>query len=246
MKHYRENPVKYNGLIKKLLIEERSEKMSPAEGRKWRKSDSNRIIAGVCGGLAEYFKIDATVVRILWLVSIFLNGLGLLAYLVALVVLPAASDDPASREGGRKSGSGGWLILGVLLILLGLFWGVHNWGWYAGFPCPGFTHWGRQDFWPVLLVVLGILYLVHVLKDSKAGGGSGGSSGSTNTSRWPFHRTTDDRVIGGVCGGLARHVRIDPTLVRIGTVVFVLMTGVVFGVLLYAAALVLIPEEKKA
>jgi phage shock protein PspC (stress-responsive transcriptional regulator) len=56
-----------------------------------------------------------------------------------------------------------------------------------------------------------------------------------------FLRSRDDRVLGGVCGGLARYFNIDPTLVRIATVALVFVGGV--GVIAYAAALVFVPED---
>ena len=47
----------------------------------------NRIIAGVCGGIGNYFNIDATLIRLIWLLFIFLGG-GIIAYLIAWVVIP--------------------------------------------------------------------------------------------------------------------------------------------------------------
>lgn len=51
-------------------------------------SDSNKKIGGVCGGIGEYFGIDPTIVRLLWFLSIFLEGIGLLAYFIAWIVIP--------------------------------------------------------------------------------------------------------------------------------------------------------------
>lgn len=49
---------------------------------------SNKKIAGVCGGLAEYFGMDASIVRVVWLLCIILGGFGLLAYLIMWIVMP--------------------------------------------------------------------------------------------------------------------------------------------------------------
>lgn len=49
------------------------------------------MIWGVCGGLAEYFNIDPTVVRIIAVLLIFANGLGILAYLLMAIVVPLES-----------------------------------------------------------------------------------------------------------------------------------------------------------
>ena len=48
----------------------------------------DRMIAGVCSGLAEYFDIDPTIVRLAWIVVILFAGVGLLAYLIAIFIVP--------------------------------------------------------------------------------------------------------------------------------------------------------------
>lgn len=52
------------------------------------KSQSNRMICGVCAGVGEYFGIDPTVIRLLWILLTFCGGSGLLAYIIAAVVIP--------------------------------------------------------------------------------------------------------------------------------------------------------------
>jgi len=52
------------------------------------RSNENRMIAGVCGGIAEYFKLDPTVVRLLWIILIFMGGTGILAYIIAWIIVP--------------------------------------------------------------------------------------------------------------------------------------------------------------
>jgi len=49
---------------------------------------SNRMICGVCGGIGEYLGIDPTVVRLLWVIFSFMGGAGLLAYIVAAIIVP--------------------------------------------------------------------------------------------------------------------------------------------------------------
>lgn len=56
-----------------------------------------------------------------------------------------------------------------------------------------------------------------------------------------FERSSTDRLVGGVCGGLGRYFGIDPTLVRIGMVALALLGGT--GLIVYAAALVLVPSD---
>ncbi len=54
------------------------------------RSSHDKKIAGVCGGLAEYFEIDPTIIRVVWLLAIFLGGTGFLAYIILWIVLPVA------------------------------------------------------------------------------------------------------------------------------------------------------------
>ena len=52
------------------------------------KSASDKKLAGVCGGFAEYLGIDPTIIRLIWALLIFGWGTGLLAYIVCAIVLP--------------------------------------------------------------------------------------------------------------------------------------------------------------
>ena len=51
-------------------------------------SDTNKKIGGVCGGIGEYFQVDPTLIRLAWVLLIFLGGTGLLAYFIAWIVMP--------------------------------------------------------------------------------------------------------------------------------------------------------------
>ena len=52
------------------------------------KSRDNKVVSGVCGGIAEYFDIDPTLVRIAWILFCAMGGSGLLAYLIAAIIIP--------------------------------------------------------------------------------------------------------------------------------------------------------------
>jgi len=59
------------------------------KGKKLMRSKKNRVIAGVCGGLGNYFGIDPTVVRLLWVLFTFISGgAGILAYIIAWIIIP--------------------------------------------------------------------------------------------------------------------------------------------------------------
>lgn len=56
------------------------------------KSSKDKKIAGVCGGIAEYFNIDPTIVRLIWAVLILCFGTGILAYIVAAIIMTEEPD----------------------------------------------------------------------------------------------------------------------------------------------------------
>ena len=56
--------------------------------RKLYRSRNDQRIAGVCGGLGEYFGIDPTIIRLGWLISVFCAGGGIIAYIIAMFIIP--------------------------------------------------------------------------------------------------------------------------------------------------------------
>lgn len=56
--------------------------------KKLYRSKENKMISGVCGGVAEYFGVDVTLVRILWVIFGLLGGPGVIAYILAAIIIP--------------------------------------------------------------------------------------------------------------------------------------------------------------
>ena len=56
------------------------------------KIEAGKKLCGVCGGIAEYFDIDPTIVRLLWVILIFCAGTGILAYFVAAIIMPKKNE----------------------------------------------------------------------------------------------------------------------------------------------------------
>lgn len=57
--------------------------------KKLLRSNENKMICGICGGIGEYFNMDPTLIRLLWvLLSLGSCGTGLLAYIIAAVIIP--------------------------------------------------------------------------------------------------------------------------------------------------------------
>lgn len=56
------------------------------------KIDQGKKIDGVCGGIAEYFDIDPTLVRLAWVLFTCLGGAGIIAYIIAAIIMPRKTD----------------------------------------------------------------------------------------------------------------------------------------------------------
>ena len=57
------------------------------------KSNTDKMVDGVCGGIAEYFGIDPTLVRLAWALMCVMGGSGILAYIIAAVIIPRSPEN---------------------------------------------------------------------------------------------------------------------------------------------------------
>jgi phage shock protein PspC (stress-responsive transcriptional regulator) len=146
---------------------------SPGQGRRLTRSRSDRMIAGVAGGLAEYLDVDPTLVRVGFAASILFGGIGILIYLVLALVAPEG--DGAPGIGARRSGPPIWLIvlavIAFLIFLPGPFW-LHG-GWHGWW-------WGWGAGWLLLISIVAVS--VYLLARGRGGGRLGGGGGSSTAS----------------------------------------------------------------
>lgn len=56
------------------------------------KTENNKKLCGVCGGLGEYFNLDPTLVRVLWIIFACAGGSGIIAYFIAALIMPNKSE----------------------------------------------------------------------------------------------------------------------------------------------------------
>ena len=113
--------------------ENRTEELPPRRPRRLMRSGSDRMIAGVAGGLGDYFDIDPVIFRIGFGVSIFFGGLGLIAYLALALLVPSVEADgvrPAPVHRSRWV-AGAVIAAGVIVALsagTGFLFGGPDWG----------------------------------------------------------------------------------------------------------------------
>jgi phage shock protein C len=225
------------------------EAQTTTNGKKLYKSRQNRIIDGICGGIAEYFGVDTTIVRILWVLITLLGGSGLILYIVAMIIMPVNphhvnQTTPTQSSTGSSDRKHTW---GIVLILLGVFIMLSNLGWFADINWWSFS---RTVVFPVSLILIGALFIYAQTRKQKVSTvpPSAAEIGGVEPSVAPqpikeLRRSIKDRKICGVCGGLASYFSIDSTFVRILFVVMIL-ASVGWGLLLYIILCILLPEER--
>lgn len=152
--------------------------------KKLYRSRKDYMIAGVCGGIAEYFDIDSTLVRLLTVLVVLIGGAGVIAYIIAWIVIPKNPDqisDEAfeerekvkekikkgakevieevkehfeSEEPSHKSEKNRRILGGIIVIAIGLTFLLNSL-----FPWVG---WGR--LWPVILIAVGTIIMIQAFK----------------------------------------------------------------------------------
>lgn len=235
------------------------EKTEPrTRSHKLYKSSSDRIIDGVCGGLAEYLGIEATVVRLLLVAfSILSVGGGVIFYIIGMVVIPTRplgpeAGDEAGKGAGRSAGGATvTLVLGIIIVIIGL---TLLFDYYDILPITfAFTQFGKLAL-PIIFILIGGALLLGRAKsgpgereDSQTGGtaAAGAEEGEfidEGMEKKRLTRSVRDKKIAGVCGGLAAYLDVDSTIVRLA---YVILAFASFGLalILYVACAFIIPKE---
>ena len=125
----------------------------------------NRVIAGVASGVAEFFGLDPTLVRVLWFLSIFFGGVSLLLYIGLAIIVPleplaagAATGAAEAAEPHRHGPGGGgrWVtFFGIALILLG---GLA----LLNAALPGIAT--ARYLWPLFIIGMGAVLVVGAMR----------------------------------------------------------------------------------
>ncbi len=132
--------------------------------KKLTRSRSDQMIAGVCGGLADYLDLDPVWVRLAFVVLLFASGVGLPVYIVLWIIMPvgngitAASAETTATDhlkvevdNGNNGRVSQPVTIGAILLLLGLYFLLQEIGWLT------WLHGGI--IWPLLIIGFGI-YLI--------------------------------------------------------------------------------------
>ncbi len=147
--------------------------------RRLYRSRKNRVIAGVAGGLGEYFDIDPVFVRVIFVVATLAGASGLLAYVILWIVVPKErlvfETNPSSTEGeakmsegnsgqgqfdnyaGRRHRHNGSFTGGLILVVIGGLFLADNY----------LPHFSFSDTWPLILVAIGVGLIANSVRHAE-------------------------------------------------------------------------------
>ncbi len=122
------------------------------------RSNNNKMLGGVCGGIAEYFDLDPVLVRLFFVITLFAGGTGLLAYIVAVIIIPerprnkvndmdfqSQKDQKDETDVEETNNQKKQLVLGAILIFAGI-----------AFLFRRYFYWFSFSYmWPVVLIIIG-------------------------------------------------------------------------------------------
>lgn len=205
------------------------------EMKKLYRSQVNRFISGVCGGLGEYFEVDANLFRILFVILTFLGGIGVVLYIAAMLIVPENPEQMAEKNTSEKDKTVFWALLFIVIGLALLF---REFGFFDYFH---FWHIPWSLIWAIFLIVIGVLLIISVNKSS-------GTVKEAAEKNLPLpeidkiHRSRDNRMIAGVCAGIAEYFNIDPAIVRL-LWVLASLASVGLGILVYILLIFVFPSE---
>lgn len=148
--------------------------------RRLYRSTTDKVLGGVCGGLAEYFGIDPAIIRIIAVLMVFAHGMGVLAYLICWVAIRKRPEGVAPVKVASPSRTWTRYVPGGILILVGLIMLVDiNWYWLDLDDI-------FEQYWPILLIGLGLLLVLyrgnprrHAVDDTVQPGHLAGQNGGT-------------------------------------------------------------------
>lgn len=207
-----------------------------SDARRLYRSSTNRVLAGVCGGLGEYLHVDPVVLRVAWVAAVLLGGFGILLYIIWIFIVPlgpsSTGEAPAKKNGGHIVGA----VFGALLMLVGVLLLLDQWFWI---DLEDIWEWSWRYMGPVLLIGIGVYFLFGTSRTESASEQTQTEEPAANGPR-KLRKSQHDRKMFGVCGGLAEYFDVDATLVRL-LFVGVTLAAPPIGIFGYIAFAILTP-----
>ncbi len=118
-----------------------------------RRSKSDRIVGGVCGGLGRYFGIDPVWLRIAFVALVVGGGSGIILYIVAWILIPEEDEDAPVAQRPPTDRTTAGVIIGTIFIVFG-----------AVALTNRFVPWFDDFVWPAVVIAIGLGLVVGALK----------------------------------------------------------------------------------
>ncbi len=223
-----------------------------AQTKRLYRSTKNKILAGICGGIAEYLDTDPTFVRIIWIVLTLLGGSGIILYIIAYLIMP--ENPEKTGEVQTETNSKANIFLGSLLIVLGGLLLLDTTD-VISFHRLWATSW--EYILPLTFILIGFALLLGRKRKRTQEQETSTEVLEGDASTVPLQETTaeeeserlmrsqKDKKILGVCGGIAEYFHVDSTIVRLLYILFTFATGGV-GVIVYFLLALVMPKETAA
>jgi len=192
------------------------------------------VLAGVCGGFGQYFNLDSALVRILWVFFTIFGGSGILAYLVAVFIIP---DETTAKDVTPRRLIDGFndktLLWGVLLVLVGIILFFQH-GDLINSIWSYFWNSGINVLLALIIIGVGVYLLYQERQKISSMFGLG--------SERPLSLSEKDKQLAGICGGIAESIDMDPTIIRIFWMYGTIMS-VGIGLILYFILALVLPNK---
>lgn len=151
--------------------------------KKLYRSNNQKVVAGVCGGLSEYFNVDVTIIRLIWVLAFFAWGVGLLVYIISAIIIPAAANESSAEgttiidedgdqtfvpngtksqevhQGNSDGKNNSQLFIGLAMVIIGILILMDKY-----IPFREILRSFRGYAWPVILLVVGTLIVISSVR----------------------------------------------------------------------------------
>jgi phage shock protein C len=142
--------------------------------KKLYRSETDKVIAGVCAGIADFFDIDPTLVRIAFVLITIFGGGGIILYIILWLIIPSEESNGEISQDNIKKGAGeikaqagkfaedakefsrtqnSRVLLGAVILILGIVLLLQNLGIFRFF--------NLWRLWPIILIILGYIVLAR-------------------------------------------------------------------------------------
>lgn len=198
--------------------------------RRITRSNENKIVFGLCGGLGRGTSVSAQTYRLIFLIATYLGGWGIIAYLIASALVPRDKSESilTPQKETKLKTANRKLLFGYLLISLGVYFLFDFVNIFYVFRLFGIP---ENVFLPGVVLLIGVFFTIKSFRFVSP----------VMSPPLRMRRSKRDYKIAGVCGGLAEYINVGSLPVRV-LCLLILFSTLGVGIVLYLLFIVLIPK----